>query len=189
MDKNLLDPADIQIEELFETCYGLVFSYIGKRMIDGSDIENLTAEVFMRAYRSLQGRYEPIEYPQKWLLKFANFVCLENLPDTGEYEVVSSERYTSLDGEENSLIGGLEEHNENYQPESAAEWHELLREVGKELETLSVMQQRAVLLHYTEGWTFEEIAKKYPSRAPSTVGNDARKGIKQLRVRLIHMKP
>src|SRR6266853_6501581 len=187
MSKSLSDPAGAEVERLYRAYYGLVFSYILQQVkCSIHEAEDLTAEVFERAYRNLKGRseIEAFPKPKSWLIKIAKNVCSKFFLDTGEHEVFSLEHYSSFDREEGAAIDIVE--NDASRPEHIAERCESCNELNEHFAVLPKEQQRAVYLHYGEGWTFDEISQAYSRstpRASRTVKSDAHKGMKNLRVR------
>ncbi|HEU5379444.1 MAG TPA: sigma-70 family RNA polymerase sigma factor [Ktedonobacteraceae bacterium] len=192
MNRHLPDPAD-QLASWYTEFRNLIFSDICKRLqqlrYSVQDAEDLTEDVFQRAYSRLRGRPEPIDNPKRWLMKIAENVCNDFERKTGQYITV----YTGPDSAGRSGASqilqewDLEDDSSN-QPENIVERYELANEMRKLLQELPTEQQIAVMRHYVNEESFQKISEQFPHRAPSTVGKDARRGIEQLRVRLAHIK-
>ena len=183
MEKSSFDPADV-LARWYQDYRKLIVSFIQNRIRGSEDVEDLTEETFQRAYRSLLGREELPEHPKKWLVKIAENECNRFFRDTDEYRMVLTNP-----GNASNAVKQYDLEDDAYnQPENVVERYELTEELQELLDELPEEQLRAVLLHFVEGFPFTHIATKYPSRAPSTVGKDAQRGIEQLRVRLTHIK-
>jgi RNA polymerase sigma factor (sigma-70 family) len=188
MDKNPPDPIDGQVEQWYREYRGLVHKHIrSQQRCSNEDADDLTEEVFARAYRSLKARSVSVAYPKQWLLKIADNVCAQVRVEIGAYKIVYPTYYSTSDGEERSPIDDLAD-NPDYGPESMVERHEWGRALFDELRELPTEQQQAVVLHHIDGYTYTAIAEMYPNRAPRTVREDARQGIERLRMRLDHME-
>jgi RNA polymerase sigma-70 factor (ECF subfamily) len=179
---------DAQFEQMYQKYRGLIYSHLRKRLRENpADIEDLTEEVFARAYRSLKGRSDPVIAEKKWLIKIADNLCTKFIEQQQSYNQVHLRAYTTTDGEVRSPLDDIAAPSGEDQPEWITEQQDLIRVVNENIAQLSSDVQKALILHFIEGWTYEEIAV-HSERSLSTVAKDARKGIDQLRVRLLHVE-
>ncbi|HET8912672.1 MAG TPA: RNA polymerase sigma factor [Ktedonobacteraceae bacterium] len=184
MEKNTSDSTDTLIEQWWELYYTYIFQYIqGYAKCRHEIAQELTQEVFERAFYSLRDRPDGIENPKGWLRKVAENVCKSFYTDTNSHHVYDPTYYTS-EGEEKSYLDDLES-PEDEQPERVTEKLEVLRWVYALLETLPQEYQRAFWLHYAQGYTYEEIARSFMvNRTPKTISTYARKTREILKGRL-----
>ena len=185
MDKNTSDSANTLIDQWWKLYYTPIFQYIqGCMKKYGHEIAlELTQEVFERAFFSLRDQPDRIENPQGWLRKIAENVCKSFLTNTNSHHVYNPTYYTS-EGEEKSYLDDLES-PEDEQPERVTENLEVVRLVYTLLETLPQEYRRAFLLHYAQGYTYEEIARSFMvNRTPKTISTYARKTREILKGRL-----
>jgi RNA polymerase sigma-70 factor (ECF subfamily) len=179
---------DAQFEQMYQKYRGLIYSHLRKRLRGNpDDIEDLTEEVFARAYRSLKGRSDPVVAEKKWLIKIADNLCTKFIEQQQECNQVYLRAYTMADGEVRSPLDDIATPSGEDQPEWITEQHDLMRVVNENIAQLPPDVQKALILHFIAGWTYEEIAV-HSDRALSTVAKDARKGIDQLRIRLLHVE-
>lgn len=167
----------------YEEYHKLIHYQIKKRLSKCSEeeIEDLTSEVFRRAARRLRNGGEPIANPKKYLLATADSVFADyGRANTGKLEIVSSQ-YVTAEGEERSYFDDVECSDDD-RPEIVAEKHALWEEALRYLYELPPDQREAIKLRYIEEWDLKQIARAM-GKSRSTVQNNIRKGIGQLRIR------
>lgn len=185
MDTNILNFLGDPLGDWYEKYHRLVHYHIQGRLSRCSkeEIEDRTSEVFRRAARRLKNGGEPVRDPQKWLIRIADTVCADySRANTEKLEIVSTQ-YVTPEGEERSHFDDLECADDDL-PEMVAEKHALLAEAMHYLHELPPDQREAIKLRYLKEWDLERIAR-WMGKSRSTVQNGIRKGIGQLRVRLL----
>jgi len=131
-----LDPAT-QFRELYDREYAPVYRAIRAVVLDVAAAEDLTQETFVRAFRA-RHRYKPTAPPGAWLRRIGVNLAISHL------------RRQKL---ARFLPARL------YMPPARREYDQAeARDVTKALAELSPKLRAAIVLHYYEGLTREEIA-------------------------------
>jgi RNA polymerase sigma factor (sigma-70 family) len=190
MDKSMPNSKGTQLEDWYNEYYHLVrYHLLSQLGCNYDEVDDLIGEVFLRACRSLKSRTESVEFPKSWLLRIADTVWAKALDETGYHEVCYPTYYTTFDGEERSPMDDLAD-DPGYQPENVAELNEMRRLLKQELKKLPLEMRTAVVHHYIDGLTYDQIEAMYSHmRAARTFRNDVQDGIKRLRVRLNPVEP
>jgi RNA polymerase sigma-70 factor (ECF subfamily) len=136
-DGEQLDPKT-QFRQLYDQEFNSVFRSIRAVVLESAAAEDLTQETFVRAYRARQ-RYTPTAPPGAWLRRIGINLAISYL------------RRQKL---ARFLPARL------YEPPNRRDYDraEARNVVGKALAVLSPKLRAAVVLHYYEGLTREEIA-------------------------------
>lgn len=175
MDELGAATAQALIDRWYREHYRCVYQSLRRRLgCSHEDAEDLTEEVYERAYSSLKGQPEPITHPRAWLLKFGAYLCCEVYAASSPSALPlawSSEEGASLDAQ----VADPDD-----QPENAVERQEFLQLVYGLLETLPREQHEAILLHCRDGYTYQQIAARYSGRAARTIRQDVQKGMRSL---------
>ncbi len=132
-----LDPAT-QFRELYDREYTSVFRSIRAVVLDSAAAEDLTQETFVRAYRA-RHRYRPTAPPGAWLRRIGVNLAISYLRRQKLARFLPARLYVAPDRRE-------------YDQAEARDV------VTKALSLLSPKLRAAVVLHYYEGLTREEIA-------------------------------
>jgi RNA polymerase sigma-70 factor (ECF subfamily) len=132
-----LDPAT-QFEELYEREYTSVFRSILGVVLEPAMAEDLTQETFVRAYRARHA-YKPTAPPGAWLHRIGVNLAISHL---------RRQRLARL------LPGRL------YMPHEGRDYDQAdaRNVISEALEVLSPKLRAAVVLHYYQGFTREEVA-------------------------------
>lgn len=130
-----------------------IFSYVCRMTHDGPDAEDLTQEVFIRAYQSLI-RFRADAAVDTWLFRIATNLVIDRFRRNQR----APQPWVPLDDEEEAL-GGLPATDRESDPEAAAQLGELQREVRKAIQTLPPKLRGAVVLHDIEGLSYDEVAE------------------------------
>lgn len=188
MDNNSLELRREQMERMYQEHWQSIYRYIRRNArCDESKAEDLTEEVFARTWHHLEGGGKPIEFPEKWLKTVAKNICIRFTQRSGKFETVSVGSCISLEREENFPPFEIADNDIRNQPDQAIEYIDRLERLNKIIGDLPLPQQRAVVLHYINGQTFEKISKQLGVSA-RTVSRYAHTGINQMRVRLLRME-
>ena len=132
-----LDPAT-QFRELYAREYTPVYRAIRAVVLDSAAAEDLTQETFVRAYRA-RARYTPTAPPGAWLRRIGINLAISHLRRQKLARFLPARLYIAPD-------------RRDYDRAEARDV------VEKALAQLSPKLRAAVVLHYYEGLTREEIA-------------------------------
>jgi RNA polymerase sigma factor (sigma-70 family) len=136
-DARELDPAT-EFRELYDQQYTSLYRSIRAVVLDGAAAEDLTQEAFGRAYRA-RHRYTPTAPPGAWLRRIGINLAISYLRRQKLARVLPARLYIAPDRREYDR----------------AEARDV---VTKALGTLSPKLRAAIVLHYYDGLTREEIA-------------------------------
>ena len=137
-DAKELDPAT-QFKELYDQEYRSVYRSIRAVVMDGAAAEDLTQETFVRAYRA-RYRYTPTAPPGAWLRRIGINLAISHLRRQKLARFLPARLYMAPDRRDYDRA-------------------EARNVVTKAMEALSPKLRAAVVLHYYEGLTREEIAE------------------------------
>jgi RNA polymerase sigma-70 factor (ECF subfamily) len=132
-----LDPAS-EFKQLYDREYTSVYRSIRGVVLDSAAAEDLTQETFVRAYRA-RHRYTPTAPPGAWLRRIGINLAISYLRRQKLARFLPARLYIAPD-------------RRDYDRAEARDV------VGKALTALSPKLRAAVVLHYYEGLTREEIA-------------------------------
>jgi RNA polymerase sigma-70 factor, ECF subfamily len=133
-----LDPKT-QFRQLYDQEFTPVYRAIRAVVLDPAAAEDLTQETFVRAYRA-RSRYQPTAPPGAWLRRIGVNLAISHLRRQKLARFLPARLYVAPD-------------RRDYDRAEARDV------VGKALEVLSPKLRAAVVLHYYEGLTREEIAE------------------------------
>ena len=133
-----LDPKT-QFRELYDQQYTSVFRAIRAVVLDSAAAEDLTQEAFVRAYRA-RNRYTPTAPPGAWLRRIGVNLAISHLRRQKLARFLPARLYVAPDRRDYDRA-------------------EARTVVDRALAVLSPKLRAAVVLHYYEGLTREEIAE------------------------------
>ena len=133
-----LDPKT-QFRQLYDQEFNSVFRAIRAVVLDSAAAEDLTQETFVRAYRA-RHRYTPTAPPGAWLRRIGINLAISHLRRQKLARVLPARLYVTPD-------------RRDYDRAEARDV------VEKALTAISPKLRAAVVLHYYEGMTREEIAE------------------------------
>jgi RNA polymerase sigma factor (sigma-70 family) len=133
-----LDPKT-QFHELYDREYLSVYRSIRAVVLESAAAEDLTQETFVRAYRA-RHRYTPTAPPGAWLRRIGINLAISHLRRQKLARFLPARLYVAPD-------------RRDYDRAEARDV------VGKALEALSPKLRAAIVLHYYEGLTRDEIAE------------------------------
>jgi RNA polymerase sigma-70 factor (ECF subfamily) len=136
-DARELDPAT-EFRELYDQQYTSLYRSIRAVVLDGAAAEDLTQEAFVRAYRA-RHRYNPTAPPGAWLRRIGINLAISYLRRQKLARFLPARLYIAPDRREYDRA-------------------EARNVVTKALGTLSPKLRAAIVLHYYDGLTREEIA-------------------------------
>ncbi|MGD8395663.1 MAG: sigma-70 family RNA polymerase sigma factor [Candidatus Eiseniibacteriota bacterium] len=122
------------------------------RMVDDREVaEELTQDVFIRAYRSLHGFRHEARF-STWLHRIAANACLDYHGSRARREAREARSLDAADGE----MGGLA--SRDPRPDEVLEGAELETHFMRCLESLDPIYRQAFVLRHQEDTSYEEIA-------------------------------
>ena len=130
-----------------------IFSYVCRMTHDSPDAEDITQEVFIRAYQSIH-RFRADSAVDTWLYRIATNLVIDRFRRTRR----APQPWVPLDDEDDTL-GSLPATDRESDPAATAQLGELKREVQKAIQTLPPKLRGAVVLHDIEGLSYEESAE------------------------------
>jgi RNA polymerase sigma-70 factor, ECF subfamily len=130
-----------------------IFSYVCRMTHDAPDAEDLTQEVFLRAYQSIQ-RFRADAAVDTWLYRIATNLVIDRFRRNKR----ALPLWEPLD-EEDDTIGSLPDTSRENDPEATVQLDELQQQVRKAVSTLPPKLRGAVVLHDIEGLSYEEAAE------------------------------
>jgi RNA polymerase sigma-70 factor (ECF subfamily) len=130
-----------------------IFSYVCRMTHDLPEAEDLTQEVFIRAYQSLH-RFRAEAAVDTWLYRIATNLVIDRFRRNQR----APQAWVPLDAEDD-ILGALPATERDSDPEATAQLGELQREVRKAVQTLPPKLRGAVVLHDIEGLSYEEVAE------------------------------
>ena len=170
-----LDPADLSWEDVVrlhgDRVYRLAYRLTGNR----HDAEDLTQEVFVRVFRSLDG-YTPGTF-EGWLHRITTNLFLDT---------ARRRQRIRFEGLGDQAVGLLRDDEPT--PAQAFDARHLDTDVQQALEALAPEYRAAVVLCDIEGLSYEEIATTLGVKL-GTVRSRIHRGRAQLRTALDHRRP
>jgi len=130
-----------------------IFSYVCRMTHDAPDAEDLTQEVFIRAFQSI-GRFRADAAVDTWLYRIATNLVIDRFRRVKR----TPQQWEPLDAEDDT-IGALPDTDRDSDPEATAQLGELQLQVRKAVSTLPPKLRGAVVLHDIEGLSYEEVAE------------------------------
>lgn len=174
-----------QMDQWYRDYGKLVSYYIQSRVGSNPDLlADLRQTTFDKAWRdfSLRERSDPIERPDRWLIKIADNVCNTFFTQSraqASHELVYIGSQAASQEENHPVLAKLLS-NERDQPERRAERQEQEDWLHEHLKLLSPEVRQVVDLHYLQGYSYQQIADRL-DRGKSTVERDAQRGVQELK--------
>lgn len=133
-------------EILIKKHQGVIYNYLYKITLSKEDAEDITQEVFIKAYNKLY-TFERKANFSTWLFKIAVNTLNDNFKKKKVFELEKEEAMMSIKCSERDI------------PEEALSLKEKKLEVLKLLEGLTLEQKNAIILKYVRGLSYKEIGK------------------------------
>lgn len=133
-------------EILIKKHQGIIYNYLYKITLSKEDAEDMTQEVFIKAYNKLY-TFERKANFSTWLFKIAVNTLNDSLKKKKVYEIEKEEAMMSIKCSERDI------------PEEALSLKEKKLEVLRLLEGLTLEQKNAIILKYVRGFSYKEIGK------------------------------
>ncbi|MBI5723928.1 MAG: RNA polymerase sigma factor [Planctomycetes bacterium] len=133
-----------EFEQTYLRNYSLVFGYLRARLLDGAWAEDLSQEVFLRAYNAYD-RFDATRESSRWLLGIARNVLREHIRKLKRRkEITWAELILEL--EDTLEEEGVDE--------------EMMRMTNICLSRVGSSGQQAIEMHYRQGLKMEQIAHR-----------------------------
>lgn len=163
-----MDPTDLALvercrngdtrafEPLVDRYKNKIHNYVSRMIHDPDEAEDVTQEVFVRAFSSLH-HFRGQSSFQTWLYRIATNLCVDHHRRQEHRPQVVRSLDAPVEGED----GGLEWEvaDWSYNPESVALSREMQEQVHRALGLLSDKLRAVILLHDLQGLSYEEIAQ------------------------------
>ena len=140
-------------EALVEKYQRPVMNFIYHMVLDAAEAEDLTQEVFLRAYRAAP-RYRPEARFSTWLYRIAINMALKKVRTARRDRALSLNQIILAGGRSSEPAAAAES-----QPDVQLERRELLRALEAALHELPERQRIAVILQRFEGFSYHEISE------------------------------
>jgi len=131
------------VDRLLETCQGELFGFLVKMLRDHSDAEDALQATLLQIAKKLRWLREP-EYFRSWVFRIASRMA---------YRVIQ-QRQRKKEFSNADFIDGASSHEVDESEKSI-----LIDSIPKWLEKLTPNGREAVILHYIEGFTSQEVAE------------------------------
>lgn len=133
-------------EILIKKHQGVIYNYLYKITLSKEDAEDITQEVFIKAYNKLY-TFEKKANFSTWLFKIAVNTLNDNFKKKKVFELEKEEAMMSIKCSERDI------------PEEALSLKEKKLEILRLLEGLTLEQKNAIILKYVRGFSYKEIGK------------------------------
>jgi RNA polymerase sigma-70 factor (ECF subfamily) len=145
---------DTMFERAVRHCKNEIFHYVRRQTGDIEEAEDITQEVFVRAYRSRKTFRGESSY-STWLHRIATNLCIDHARDRQRCVEAAFSLDAPTDGED-ALC--WEPSDWSQDPYRELERAELRERVQQSLETLPNKLRNVIVLHFLQGLSYEEIA-------------------------------
>jgi RNA polymerase sigma-70 factor (ECF subfamily) len=132
-----------QLTALFDSCYPRIARYAFARIGNQTDAEDIAAEVFVRAFESLDSFRERGLPMEAWLFRIAHNLVVDRFRHNSRFQRSAEE---DVDIQDDADPAGL------------AEQRVLIRDVRKAMECLTPDQREVVRLRFFAGLSSKETA-------------------------------
>jgi RNA polymerase sigma-70 factor, ECF subfamily len=144
---------DRAFDEIVRRHKNRIYSYVCRMTHDAPDAEDLTQEVFLRAYQSIH-RFRADAAVDTWLYRIATNLVIDRFRRNKR----ALPQWEPLD-EDDDTLGSLPDTSRDNDPEATLALDELQQQVRKAVSTLPPKLRGAVVLHDIEGLSYEEAAE------------------------------
>lgn len=131
------------VDRLLEAHQSELFGYLKKMLRDHSDAEDVLQQTMMQAVKKLRWLREP-EYFRPWVFRIASRIAFRIIKQRQRTKEFSNAPF--IDGAADLEFGD-------------SETTDLTQQIPEWLERLTPKGREAVILHYLEGFTTEEVAE------------------------------
>lgn len=140
-------------------CYkGRIFSYVSRMLGPGEDAEDVTQEVFVRMYQSLD-TFRNEASLSTWLFRIANNLCIDHFRRSKKLRAVAYSLDEPRDGDAEGGGGARELAGTTGEPYPALANAELSARLEEAIALLPDKLRAVLILHDVEGVPYDEIAR------------------------------
>ena len=132
-----------------------VYNYLYRMTGSGDDAEDLTQEVFIRMYTSIDS-FRSQSSLNTWLFRIASNLCIDRFR-RGRNRTPAFSLDEPVEGGEGDLAHEIPDRT--YEPHRLLENGEMAEQIGRALAQLPEKLRATLLLHDIEGLPYEEIAQ------------------------------
>ncbi len=136
-----------------------IYNYLLRMMGNASDAEDLTQEVFVRLYTSLDS-FRSQASLNTWLFRIAGNLCIDHFRRAKKHRAIAYSLDEPL--ERDHPEGGGQTHevaDTTYEPHRVAEHAETAQQIQRALGELPEKLRAVLILHDIEGMPYEEISQ------------------------------
>ena len=148
---------DAAFSEIIGRYKGKLYNYILRMTSDAEDAEDLTQEVFIRMYSSLDS-FRKQSSLNTWLFRIASNICIDAYRRNKKHKAIAYSLDEPAFGEDNSE-GSHEAPDSSYEPHRIFMRVEAAGQIETALKKLPEKLREVVLLFDVEGISYEEIAQ------------------------------
>lgn len=137
-----------------------VYNYLFRMIGNASDAEDVTQEVFVRLYTSLDS-FRSQASLNTWLFRIAGNLCIDHFRRSKKHRAVaySLDEPVGESGSVETASAGHEVADTTYEPSRLMEQHEMSQQIQLALNGLPEKLRAVLLLYDIEGMPYEEIAQ------------------------------
>jgi len=140
-------------EGLVQEYKNRIHSYVCRMTNDSPDAEDLTQEVFIRAYQSLAA-FRHDAALDTWLYRIATNLVIDRFRRGRR-----APQIVRVDVETDEALREMPAHGRDGDPQASAQLGELQRHVQRAVHSLPAKLRSVVVLHEMEGLSYEEVAE------------------------------
>jgi RNA polymerase sigma-70 factor (ECF subfamily) len=140
-------------EGLVQEYKNRIYGYICRLTNDSPDAEDITQEVFIRAYQSMHA-FRHDAAVDTWLYRIATNLVIDRFRRAKR----APQMVPVVTDAEDSL-GEIPASNRDSDPQATAQLFELQKQVQKAIQSLPTKLRSVVVLHDMEGLSYEEVAQ------------------------------
>jgi RNA polymerase sigma-70 factor (ECF subfamily) len=148
---------DSAFSEIIGRYKGKLYNYILRMTSDAEDAEDLTQEVFIRMYSSLDS-FRRQSSLNTWLFRIASNICIDAYRRNKKHKAIAYSLDEPIFGDDSSE-GSHEAPDISYEPHRVFMRIETAGQIEKALTKLPEKLREVVLLFDVEGIAYEEIAQ------------------------------
>jgi len=160
----------VRFEDLIDRHHDEIHSYLWRLVTSASEADDLTQEVFLRAYGAF-ARLRADSNHRAWLYKIATHCAYSSLQKAQRQNA----RHIALHDEIHAVPA-----SENRSPAQQTMMNQTLKAVRREISALPTKQQAAVVLRHVQGLSYAEIAHALGCSKDSARAN-VYQGLRRLR--------
>lgn len=140
-------------ESLVQQHKNRIYSYVCRLTNDSPDAEDITQEVFIRAYQSMHA-FRHDAAVDTWLYRIATNLVIDRFRREKR-----APQWVPVSGDPDDAVLELPSTSRENDPQATAQLTELQRQVQRSIQSLPTKLRAVVVLHDMEGFSYEEVAE------------------------------